>query len=29
VEYFHDIYGRDARVLQAIEATEAVRVPST
>ncbi len=29
VEYFRDIYGRDDRVRQAIEATEAVRAPST
>ena len=29
VEYFRDVYGRDDRVKQAIEATEAVRAPST
>ncbi len=29
VEYFSDVYGRDDRVRQAIEATEAVRAPST
>jgi len=29
VEYFRDIYSRDERVRQAIEATEAVRAPST
>ncbi len=29
VEYFRDIYSRDDRVRQAIEATEAVRAPST
>jgi murein L,D-transpeptidase YcbB/YkuD len=29
VEYFNDIYGRDAHVEQALEATEAVREPAT
>ncbi|OQM76767.1 L,D-transpeptidase family protein [Manganibacter manganicus] len=29
VEYFNDIYGRDAHVEQAFEATEAVRQPAT
>lgn len=28
VEYFGDVYGRDARLRQAIDATEAVRTPS-
>lgn len=28
VEYFPDVYGRDARLKQAFDATEAVRVPS-
>jgi murein L,D-transpeptidase YcbB/YkuD len=29
VEYFGDVYGRDARLRQAIEATEAVRTPAS
>ncbi|WP_354195765.1 L,D-transpeptidase family protein [Aquamicrobium terrae] len=29
VEYFGDVYGRDARLRQAIDATEAVRAPSS
>jgi murein L,D-transpeptidase YcbB/YkuD len=29
VEYFNDVYGRDDRLKQALEATEEVRAPAT
>jgi murein L,D-transpeptidase YcbB/YkuD len=29
VEYFNDVYGRDEKLQQALDATEAVRTPST